>query len=68
MKLRSHLRRVLSRHVVLHTSVALDMVNRPYFTVYRDTDLIGVGLSWGNRLSDPVWSIDIELWRRPIKL
>jgi hypothetical protein len=53
---------------VLHTSVALDMVNRPYFTVYRDTDLIGVGLSWGNRLSDPVWSIDIELWRRPIKL
>jgi len=63
MRLGRHRRLALGRHVRLHLSLDLDMVNLPRVHLYRDVDVISVGLSWGNGYSDPVWSVGLEVWR-----
>lgn len=62
----AHLNMGIKRPLSVFTEFHASSINRPHFSLYwSDHDRVGLGLSWGNGNSDPVFNITLELWVPP---
>lgn len=50
--------------VQLERTLELSSVHRPILTWDRDGDTLLVGVSWGNRYTDPVWSLHLIITKK----